>query len=103
MRMSIDVRTGDVYSGCMRRTQIYLTNEQDQRLSALASERASSKAEVIRGILDAALDTGDADADGRAAILASAGICVDYPDWPAWLDRVRSGRGADARLAELGL
>lgn len=71
-------------------------------MSALASERASSKAEVIRGILDAALDTGDADADARAAILASAGICVDS-DWPAWLDRVRSGCGADARLAELGL
>jgi hypothetical protein len=87
----------------MHRTQIYLTDEQERRIGALAKARGTSKAAVIRGILDASLDTGDAEADARLAIAGTAGICADYPDWPEWLEQVRSEGGADARLSQLGL
>lgn len=87
----------------MHRTQIYLTEAQERRIRALAEARGLSKAAVIRGILDASLDTGDAEADARLAITSTAGICATYPDWPEWLEQVRSGSGADARLSQLGL
>lgn len=87
----------------MHRTQIYLTEEQHERIGSLAGSRGVSKAAVIRGILDAALETGDSEADARAVITRTAGICADYPDWPEWLQNVRSGSGADGRLASLGL
>lgn len=87
----------------MRRTQIYLTEEQEARIAALAAARSVSKAEVVRQILDAAFDAGGAEAEDRAAIVATAGICAEYPDWPEWLERVRGGGGADERLGALGL
>lgn len=87
----------------MRRTQIYLTEEQDQRIEAIARARGASKAAVIRGILDAGLDLGSADADAALAISSTAGICADYPDWPEWLRDVRAASGADGRLRQLGL
>ena len=86
----------------MRRTQIYLTEEQDQRIARLAEARGESKAEVIRTILDREFDRDGADADDRAVLVATSGLCADYPDWPAWLDEVR-GRPAADRLTELGL
>ncbi len=86
----------------MKRTQIYLTEEQERAISRVASARRCSKAEVIRQVLDAAFDTGDAEADARAIIAGTAGLCADYPDWLEWLASVR-GRTADERLTELGL
>lgn len=86
----------------MKRTQIYITEAQDRRLSELADDRQVPKAAVVRQILDAALNTGDAEAEGRAAILATAGICADAPDWPEWQLQVR-GRSADRRLNEAGM
>jgi hypothetical protein len=86
----------------MRRTQIYLTEEQDERLKRLAADRGSSKAEVIRSILDRELDGDGARQDDRAVIRSTAGACADYPDWPEWLDDVR-GQSASDRLAGLGL
>ena len=86
----------------MRRTQIYLTEEQDERLKRLAADRGASKAEVIRSILDREFDGDGADEDDRAVIRSTAGVCADYPDWPEWLDDVR-GRPASDRLADLGL
>ena len=87
----------------MRRTQIYLTEQQDERIGALAKARGESKAAVIRGILDRGLDTGTAEADDLLAISSTAGICADYPDWPQWLEQVRSPGSADERLTSLGL
>lgn len=93
----------DVYSRCMRRTQIYLTDEQSAKIAQLAGDRHASKAEIIRRILDEALGIGDEDDDGaRSAIEATAGLCRDYPEWPEWLEAVR-GRTADDRLSSLGL
>jgi hypothetical protein len=86
----------------MRRTQIYITEEQDARLAEIAADRGISKAEAIRRILDQALDAGDADHEARSVIGATAGICADYPDWPEWLRSVR-GRTADERLRAAGL
>jgi hypothetical protein len=43
------------------------------------------------------------DSEARlAAIEETVGIAADLPDWPEWLAAVR-GRGADARLRELGV
>lgn len=86
----------------MRRTQIYLTDEQSARIAQLADDRHASKAQIIRGILDEALGIGDEDDDARAAIEATAGLCRAYPDWPEWLESIR-GRTADERLSSLGL
>jgi hypothetical protein len=87
----------------MRRTQIYLTDEQSARIAQLADDRQTSKAEIIRRILDEALGIGDEHDDGaRAVIEATSGLCRDYPDWPQWLNSVR-GRTADERLSSLGL
>ena len=86
----------------MRRTQIYLTEEQDEHLKRLAAERCESKASVIRAILDREVD-GDGGADEDKAVLRdTAGICADYPDWPEWLDDARATSAAD-RLVDLGL
>ena len=86
----------------MRRTQIYLTDEQHGKVARLAQDAHASQAEIIRRILDQALGIDDGAATRVAAIDATAGILADAPDWPEWLESVR-GRGADARLRDLGL
>jgi len=86
----------------MRRTQMYLTAAQRNRLSARARIEGVSEGAVIRRILDEALGL-DGDEDARtAAVDETAGILANAPDWPEWLSRVR-GSGADDRLRELGL
>jgi len=86
----------------MRRTQIYITEEQERRIAELARDRNVPKAEIIRSILDAALDTGDAEAEARAVIEGTAGLLADYPGWAEWQRSVR-GRSAADRLESLGL
>lgn len=86
----------------MRRTQIYITEDQNRRLAEMSADRGVAKAAVIRQILDAALDTGDAEGEARAAILATAGALPNAPDWPEWQRQVR-GRSADQRLSEAGI
>lgn len=86
----------------MRRTQIYITDEQDRLLARRARDERISKAEAIRRILDRALDAGDAEAEARVIIQETAGICADYPDWPEWQRAVR-GRTANERLRSGGL
>lgn len=81
----------------MKRTQIYITDEQERRLAQTARDERISKAEAIRRILDRALDTGDSEAEARAVIEDTAGICADYPEWPEWQRAVR-GRTASKRL-----
>jgi len=86
----------------MRRTQIYLTEEQHERIAELARDRGLPKAEIIRSILDAALGAGDPEAEARAVIEATAGLLSDYPGWAEWQRDVR-GRTAADRLDRLGL
>lgn len=81
----------------MKRTQVYLTEAQDRRLAQIADERGISKAGALRSALDATLGTGDAEAEARAVIQATAGLLADYPDWPEWQRSVR-GRTAAERM-----
>jgi hypothetical protein len=85
----------------MKRTQVYLTEEQDRRLAEIAVERGTSRAGALRWALDSVLETGDVEAEARAVILATAGILADHPDWPEWQRTVR-GRTATERLEDLG-
>lgn len=84
----------------MRRTQIYITEEQEKLIASQASDAGVSKAEVVRRILDQALGLDSGTADRKRAILATAGLLSDAEDWPEWLARVR-GSGADTRLRAL--
>jgi len=77
---------------CMNRTNIYLSDEQRDRLDALARATGVSRAEVIRQALDRALDEGQSDlldAD-LAAIDGSFGVLDD----PFSIDRSDGARGA---------
>jgi len=85
----------------MKRTQVYLTEEQDRRLAEIAEERGTSRAGALRWALDSVLETGDVEAEARAVILATAGILADHPDWPEW-QRAARGRTAAERLDDLG-
>lgn len=63
----------------MNRTNIYLTDEQQRRLDARARAEGVSRAELIRTMLDRALDDGGSellDAD-LSAIDASFGALTD--------------------------
>lgn len=86
----------------MKRTQIYLTDEQRERIARRAEDAGVSQAEIIRRVLDEALDIDTRDEERVAAVDATAGILPDAPDWPEWLAAVRGG-GADRRLRKLGL
>jgi hypothetical protein len=80
----------------MRRTNIYLDERQTLTLDRLARERDSSRAEVIRQLLDRALGlNGDRVERDIAAIDSAFGAAADFPD----VDR-RAGTRED-RLAEL--
>lgn len=100
--MRRQARRHDVCCCHMKRTQIYITDEQDQLIARRAEDLSISKADVIRRILDHALEINEREDEARAVIEATAGILSDYPDWPEWLRKAR-GRTADERLAGLGL
>ncbi|MGI9118693.1 MAG: hypothetical protein ACR2G7_00930 [Acidimicrobiales bacterium] len=84
----------------MRRTQIYITDQQEQLISNRAADAGVAKAEWIRRALDDALGLNSRAEDRRRAILATAGILPDADDWPQWLSQVR-GSGGDERLRQL--
>jgi len=81
---------------------MYLTDAQRARLAALAELEQISEAEVIRRILDQALELRDDTDEKVAAIEGTAGVLPHAPDWPDWLAAVR-GRGTSRRLRALGL
>jgi hypothetical protein len=85
----------------MRRTQIYLSDEQVRLIAARAANAQVSKAELIRRMLDQALGLGDGLTEARRAIEATAGLLPEADDWPAWLGRVR-GRGRRRAAASSG-
>ena len=62
----------------MRRTNIYLDEEQCQALDRLASEEGTSRAELIRRVLDRWLSDGDHDVHlDLDAIEGSFGVLSD--------------------------
>ncbi len=64
----------------MQRTNIFLTDEQQRRLDRRAKEDGVSKSELIRMILDEALDITRASASPEQAIEATSGIWSDRDD-----------------------
>lgn len=84
----------------MRRTQIYITDEQQRRISERASDAGVPKAEIIRGLLDEGLGLDDGLAARERAIVATAGVLEGAEDWPQWLARVRGSTAAE-RLGRL--
>lgn len=81
---------------------MYLTDEQRDRIARRAEDAGVSQAEIIRRILDEALGLGDDVGQRVRAVVDTAGLFEDRPDWPDWLDEVR-GRSTSDRLEELGL
>lgn len=63
---------------CMDRTNIYLESEQAKRLDRLAKQEGTSRAELIRRLLDRAMAGHDGDLDSDlAAIDVSFGAFAD--------------------------
>lgn len=84
----------------MKRTQIYITEEQDEKIGALADDLGVSKAEIIRQMLNRGLGSEQDEDEARNIIRSTAGLLSDYPDWREWQRQVR-GRTADERLRAL--
>ncbi|MFL6120393.1 CopG family transcriptional regulator [Actinophytocola sp.] len=75
----------------MKRTNIYLDEEQAELLDSLAHSQGVSRAEIIRRLLDRSLhDEVDDVAVGLAAIDESFGVLADADD--EWPERRASGR-----------
>jgi predicted transcriptional regulator len=85
----------------MRRTQIYLGEEQDRRLAERARATGRTKSDLIREavdrLLDAPLTEEEELARFRAAAGAAFGIAPYLEDGPAYVRRLR---GADRRRQE---
>lgn len=65
---------------CMHRTNIYLDERQTAALDAMARARMTSRAEVIRNLIDDALANGGSTLDNDLdAIRGAFGIRPDYP------------------------
>jgi predicted transcriptional regulator len=82
----------------MNRTNIYLSDEQRDRLDALARATGVSRAEVIRRALDRALDEGQSDLLDADLAAIDGSFCV--LDDAFSIDRSDGARAAHlARLA----
>jgi hypothetical protein len=87
----------------MQRTQVYLTDEQRERLDRRARDAGLPMAEILRRILDEGLGICDTRSDRLAAVRETAGALAGGETWVEFLERVRQAGGADARLRSLGL
>lgn len=85
----------------MRRTQIYLTEEQQRRLAQRATDAGMSKSETIRRILDEALGIEMSREDRLAAVEETAGLWADHPEGEELVCRMREQW--HERLRRLGL
>lgn len=87
----------------MRRTQIYLDEDQDRRLEARARGLGATKSALIRQAVDVWLrhqpDDDELLRAFRTAVQAAAGIEPDLPDGATYIDELRA---AD-RAREAGL
>jgi hypothetical protein len=77
----------------MKRTQIYLDEEQDRRLAVRARAQGTTKSTLIREAVDEYL-TGDAGAEARlqafrAAVHAAAGTTPRLPSGRKYVDDLR--------------
>jgi hypothetical protein len=84
--------------GTFRRTQIYLTAEEQEALATLARQSGRTRSELIREAIDT-LVRDSAGASRKEMLAAGRGLWAgrkDLPDFPAirreW-DRSRTGKG----------
>lgn len=86
----------------MRRTQIYLDDEQHQRLTERASQTGMSMSELIRNAIDRDLDGDDKEARlrrFREAVHAVAGVAPYLEDGATYVAKLREvGRRRDEEL-----
>lgn len=80
----------DVYSRCMQRTNIYLTEDEHRLVSDRAKLENTSMAEVVRRILDKELGLTESEISRSEAIRQSAGVWSDRTD--VELDELRAFR-----------
>lgn len=78
----------------VKRTQIYLSESQDDRLARRAAAEGLTKSALIRRAVDEYLD-GDGDAAlrlvrFRAAVDAAAGAAPDLPSGSLYVERLRA-------------
>lgn len=85
----------------MKRTQIYISDEQERRIASRAADAGASKAEIIRRLLDRGLGIDNGAEVQLRAVNETFNILPEAPDWPEWLAQVR-GVDADERLRLLG-
>ena len=92
----------DVCSYIMKRTQIYVDEEQDRRLAERAGDLGVTKSELIRQAVDQLLDRDDEAARlkaFRSAVRRTAGAAPSLPPGPEYVDELRQ---ADSdRMQEL--
>lgn len=84
----------------MKRTQIYISEEQERLIAARAADAGVSKAEAIRRLLDEGLGIDDGGDARVRAVEETFGVLPEAPAWPDWLACVR-GASADERLRRL--
>lgn len=78
----------------MKRTQIYLDDEQDRRLAARAGASGRTKSDLIREAIDAYLDGAPSKevrlARFRAAAEAASGVAPYLPDGKTYVEALRT-------------
>ena len=78
----------------VKRTQIYLDDKQDDRLTRRAAAEGVTKSALIRRAVDEYLDTdGDEElrlARFKAAVDAVAGVAPDLPQGSVYVERLRA-------------
>jgi hypothetical protein len=88
----------------VKRTQIYLSEDQDELLEARAQASGTTKSAVIRRAIDSYLGIDDGDADRmaafREAVRAAAGIAPYLPPGDEYVEALRS-EDADRRAEML--
>ena len=78
-----------VRSPSMKRTQIYLTEDQNSSLGRLSRASGQSKSEIIRTALDQFMAANDAKPDWREAMEKIRGIWADDPETIERIKEVR--------------
>ena len=78
----------------MRRTQIYLGDEQHAELARRAAAGSTTVSEIIRGAIDDVLERPEPDDEWRSgwrqAVAATAGIAPYLPEGTVYVDEVRA-------------
>lgn len=88
----------------MKRTQIYLDDDQDRALVARARRAGQTKSALIREAIDVYLAPAEADRAGlerlRAAVGQALGAAPDLPPGAEYVERLRAADRERQRLLE---